>query len=88
MISDLQGTYEEKLKVLGLATLEESRVRGDMIEMYKMMTGKGQVDFHNWFQLSSCREGAVNTRVNSGYLNVKEPHQSNSSVRCGTLSSE
>ena len=81
MISNLQGTYEQKLKVLGLATLEESRVRGDMIEMYKMMTGKGQVDFQNWFQLTSCRDGAINTRVNSGYLNVREPSQSNSNVR-------
>ena len=69
------------MKVLGLTTLEESRVRGDMIEMYKMMTGKGQVDFQNWFQLTSCREGAINTRVNSGYLNVREPAQSNSNVR-------
>lgn len=81
MISNLQGTYEQKLKVLGLATLEESRVRGDMIEMYKMMTGKGQVDFQNWFQLTSCREGAINTRVNSGYLNVREPSQCHSNVR-------
>ena len=81
MISNLQGTYEEKLKVLGLATLEESRVRGDMIEMYKMMTGKSKVNYQSWFQLTSCREGALNTRGNTGYMNVKEPAQSNSNLR-------
>ena len=77
MISNLQGTYEQKLKVLGLATLEESRVRGDMIEMYKMMTGKNQVDFRNWFQLAPVRDGAVNT----GYLNVVEPPLCRDNVR-------
>ena len=51
MISGLQGTYEEKLKSVGLVTLEENRVRGDMIEMYKMMTGKGNVDFRKFFEL-------------------------------------
>ena len=40
MISNLSGSYEQKLKVLGLVTLEENRIRGDMIEMYKMITGK------------------------------------------------
>ena len=84
MIFNLQGTYEQKLKVLGLATLEESRIRKDIIEMYKMMTGKGQVDFQNWFQLTSYREGEINTRKNSGYLNVREPSQSNSRV-CNSL---
>ena len=29
--------YEERLKKLGLTTLEDRRIRGDMIETYKMM---------------------------------------------------
>ena len=40
MISGLNGTYEEKLKAVGLTRLEENRVSGDMIGMYKMMTRK------------------------------------------------
>ena len=54
MISNLQGSYEQKLEVLGLTTLEENRVRGDMIEMYKLMTGKGKVNFQSWFELTTC----------------------------------
>lgn len=81
MISNLQGSYEQKLRVLGLTTLEENRVRGDMVEMYKMMTGKGKVDFRDWFQLAPSREGAGNTRGSTGYLNVMVSPQSNSEVR-------
>ena len=81
MISNLSGTYEEKLKVLGMATLEENRVRGDMIEMYKMMTGKNKSDFTQWFRLAVAREGAGNTRGSKGYLNVEEPPISSSNVR-------
>ena len=81
MITNLQGSYEEKLRVLGLTSLEENRDRGDMIEMYKMMTGKGKVDFRNWFQLATSREGAGNTRGSTGYLNVMVSPQSNSGVR-------
>ena len=59
MVSGLEGTYEDKLKAVGLVTLEANRVRGDMIEMFKMMTGKGNVDFRKFFQLAPNREGAL-----------------------------
>ena len=81
MISGLKGTYEDKLRAVGLVTLEANRVRGDMIEMFKMMTGKGNVDFRKFFQLAPTREGALNTRGNTGYLNVAEPPQCKDSVR-------
>ena len=55
MISNLSGTYEQKLKMLGLATQEENRVRGDMIEMYKMMTNKNKLDYREWFKLDVTR---------------------------------
>ena len=81
MITNISGTYEQKLKQLGLTTLEENRQRGDMVEMYKMMTGKTKVDYTQWFNLSTVRQGAGNTRVNSGYLNVVEPDRANTDVR-------
>jgi len=32
-------TYEERLDLLGLITLEERRLRGDMIEVFKILIG-------------------------------------------------
>jgi ribonuclease P/MRP protein subunit RPP40 len=40
MVSGLQGaTYENRLKELGLATLEERRHQADMVQTYKIVTG-------------------------------------------------
>jgi len=33
-------SYEERLKILGTQSLEQRRSRGDMIETYKIFTGK------------------------------------------------
>ena len=81
MISNLSGSYEQKLAALGLTTLEESRIRGDMIEMYKMMTGKSKCDASQFFKLMPTRDGASNTRGSSGFLNVEEPALSRTDVR-------
>ena len=37
-------SYEERLKRLNLPTLEERRRRGDMIMMYKCVTGMEDID--------------------------------------------
>ena len=44
---DLKGfRYEDRLEKLGLTTLEERRIRGDCLQMYKIEKGKEIVDWH------------------------------------------
>ena len=81
MISNLSGSYEQKLAALGLTTLEDSRERGDMIEMYKIMTGKSKMEADLFFSPAPVRSGALNTRGNSGFLNVAEPAAAKTNIR-------
>ena len=54
MLSDVKGkTYEEKLKDTGLTTLKERRVRGDLIETFKVMKGMNRTDKNKWFVIRS-----------------------------------
>ena len=61
--------YEERLRRLGLTTLQARRERGDMIEAYKIITGKVDVDPAIWFNPLTNREGASSTRSTAGQLN-------------------
>ena len=48
MVRNLKGkTYGERLVE---ANLEIRRFRGDLIQMYRLMTGKDEVDPRIWFQ--------------------------------------
>ena len=65
MVAGLKGkTYEDKLKEVGLTSLEERRNRGDMIQTFKIIHGLDNVDVGTWFKMAGdrAREGAVNTR--------------------------
>ena len=66
-ISNLRGSYEEKLKLLNLTTLEDRRKRGDCIETFKMLNGFSAVDYTTWFQKVDRVEGPQ-TRLSSDPL--------------------
>ena len=70
MISGLKATsYEEKLKELGISTLEERRKYLDMLQTYKVMTGKDNVDRATWFDMASSGQRA--TRQAADPLNIR-----------------
>ena len=75
MVSGLKGTtYEERMQELGMISLEDRRVRGDLIETYKILTGKEKVDPSSWFSMAAETRGqAMGTRTSSGFLNIAEP---------------
>ena len=43
-------SYDERLRKLGLTTLEQRRKRGDLIEIYKLMTGKEKIEYQQFFE--------------------------------------
>jgi len=44
--------YEKRLKYTGLTTLTDRRIRGDMIEVFKILKGFSKVKYSNWFKLA------------------------------------
>ena len=50
MIQKLRNiSYEMRLKECGLTTLETRRLRGDQIEVFKVLNGYENIDFLNFF---------------------------------------
>jgi ribonucleases P/MRP protein subunit RPP40 len=78
MLKQVQGlngtTYEQKLKEVGLETLEFRRKEADMMLVYKIMNGKVMVDRSKWFDISGDNRnvGAVTRSAADGHL-IKAP---------------
>jgi IS1 family transposase len=70
-ISNLNGSYEEKLQQINLTTLRERRVHSDMIETFKMMKGLTKVDPSIWFQKIE-RDQGVGTRLSNDPLALQQ----------------
>jgi len=49
--------YPQFLDKLGLTSLKDRWVRGNVIEVYKLMSGKGQIDSRQFFRLGDNRYG-------------------------------
>ena len=70
MISGLRASeYEDRLKELGLTTLEERRHQADMAMVYKVLTGTEQVDPTEWFNMAG--EAARATQATADPLNIR-----------------
>ena len=75
-MTDVRGSsYVEKLKDAGLCTLKERRMRGDMIETFKVIKGFTNVNRDDWFDLRS-REQSRPTRANATIEDGEERRKS------------
>jgi ribonuclease P/MRP protein subunit RPP40 len=81
MLTNIRADYEERLAILKMRTLEEIRVRGDLIETYKILTGKSDVDPKTWFSLASDADPSIRTRATTGYLNLVQAPIGKTDVR-------
>ena len=61
-----QLPYDQRLEALNLWTLEERRVRADLIKVYKIINGLSAVQFHSFFELDT------NTRTRGHSLKSKK----------------
>ncbi len=79
MVSGLKAhTYEDRLKELGLTTLEERRHQADMAKTYKIVNGKDVVNKETWFK--SVTETGRATRSAADPLNLR-PQKSRLEIR-------
>jgi ribonuclease P/MRP protein subunit RPP40 len=47
-------TYENRFKKIHLTSMETRRLRGELIEVFKMFKGMDNLDFHKFFQLTNA----------------------------------
>ena len=61
-------TYEERLKICKLTTLEQRRKRGDLLECFKIMNDVGNSEMRGFFCLSRDRHNVSTRGATEGLL--------------------
>ena len=57
-------SYCERLSHTGVISIAKRKVRGDLIQVYKMLRSKVRIDFNNFFKIqSSNRTRGHNCRI-------------------------
>ena len=64
-VSGLSGSYKEKLLVLKLPSLQQRRLRGDMIQTFKTVMEIDDVDPNIFFSFTSDRHGYATRQAGS-----------------------
>ena len=69
-----QLSYKERCQALNIQTLKDRRLRGDMIEVYKLLNGYEDIDYRTLFTLSD--------RQSRGHsLKLKKPASCRTTLR-------
>ena len=72
MVSGLKGkTYQDRLKEIGLLTLEKRREQFDLVQVFKIVAGKEDVRSSTWFSLTGPAPDRA-TRLTSDPLNIRK----------------
>ena len=61
-VRGLHGTYEEKLEQCGLTLLKDRRVRGDLIQTYKIVNQIDDLNVNNFFKMAEDRHNHATRR--------------------------
>ena len=88
LVNSLSGrTYEDRLKVSGLPTLEYRRLRADVIQVYKILNQIDHVDIDKFFNMSelSTRGNSLKIFKPRSRLKVRSSVFQTALLMCGTL---
>jgi len=79
IVPELKGlTYEERLEALNLPTLEYRRLRGDQIQLFKIVTHIDDIDYSSLFTLAS------NNQVRGHSMKLLKP-RANKTIRLNSF---
>ena len=56
-VRGLHGSYEEKLKQCGLTSLKDRQIRGDLIQVFKIVKQIDDIPVNKFFEMAEDRHG-------------------------------